>query len=384
MKKETKKVKKISLIDLLNCFIAVVINLAIFYLVIRFLPKLLVFFFPLIFGFIISLISERLVERCEEKLNIPRNRISLVIVILVTVILVGVIFGIGYYIYQLILHSSIDVKILIKDLNATINEAESFINRILENSPFAANVSKITIPLITVDNAILYINELSEPIMNFLVNLIKNIPIIIVNIVFAILSAYVLINDNKEFRSSVKKIMPKSLYDLYKYLKKEVIVIFNGWLKAQFIVVALVFIVLLMGMFIMKVKHPVLLALLITVVDALPIFGSGFFLWPWAVYCIIQKEIFNLIVIILVYAAIQFIRSVVQNKIMSSDYGLNAVMTIFILFVGFKLYGFVGLIFAIPVGVLIVSLYKFGIFDNFILSIKKLFLYTKMFLEQNL
>jgi predicted PurR-regulated permease PerM len=139
-----------------------------------------------------------------------------------------------------------------------------------------------------------------------------------------------------------------------------------------------------MGMFIMKVKHPVLLALLITVVDALPIFGSGFFLWPWAVYCIIQKEIFNLIVIILVYAAIQFIRSVVQNRIMSSDYGLNAVMTIFILFVGFKLYGFVGLIFAIPVGVLIMSLYKFGIFDNFILSIKKLFLYTKMFLEQNL
>lgn len=375
-----KSNEKILLIDLLNSFIAVAIYILLFYLVIRFLPKLVLFFLPLIFGIIISIISNRLVTRCEEKLNIPRKRTSLLIVIFVTVVLASIIFGVSFYIYKIILNSSIDVRIFIRDINSVINETERFVNNILSNSPFSTNMTKISIPLITADNVMSHINLILEPIVNFSVNFIKNIPVVIVNVVFAIISAYVLIIDNKSIRKNLKKVLPKSVYNFYKYMKTEILIIFNGWLKVQIIVVGLVFLVLLIGLLAVKVKHPFLLALFITIVDALPIFGSGFILWPWAVYCIIQKEIFKFIVILLMYLGVQFIRNVIQNRIMSSDYGLNPAFTILILFLGFNLYGFIGLIFAIPIGVLLMSLYKFGLFDGFITTLKKLFSYLKIFL----
>lgn len=375
-----KSNEKILLIDLLNSFIAVAIYILLFYLVIRFLPKLVLFFLPLIFGIIISIISNRLVTRCEEKLNIPRKRTSLLIVIFVTVVLASIIFGVSFYIYKIILNSSIDVRIFIRDINSVINETERFVNNILSNSPFSTNMTKISIPLITADNVMSHINLILEPIVNFSVNFIKNIPVVIVNVVFAIISAYVLIIDNKSIRKNLKKVLPKSVYNFYKYMKTELLIIFNGWLKVQIIVVGLVFLVLLIGLLVVKVKHPFLLALFITIVDALPIFGSGFILWPWAVYCIIQKEIFKFIVILLMYLGVQFIRNVIQNRIMSSDYGLNPAFTILILFLGFNLYGFIGLIFAIPIGVLLMSLYKFGLFDGFITALKKLFSYLKIFL----
>ena len=234
------------------------------------------------------------------------------------------------------------------------------------------------------ENARTLINSVSTPVINFSVNFLKNIPVVIVNIIFVILSAYVLIIDNNVYREKAKIILPKSVHDLYRKFKEEVIYVFNGWLKAQIIIIGLVIMVLLIAFLLIKVKHPIFLSVLIAIVDALPIFGSGLFLWPWFVYSIIQGKLINALILLLAYLIIQFIRNVIQNRIMSTGFGLNGVVTILILFIGFKLYGFVGFIFSIPVGVFIISLYKFGLFDNFISLIKKLFLYFNDFVKQNL
>lgn len=381
-KMKIKVPKKVTLLDLLNCLVGVGIYIILFYVALKYLPKLILFFMPLILGLIISIISNRLVTRLEEKFNIPRNRTSIVIVVLVTMVFVGFFIFVGYGIYSQISGSLSSVRSIIYEINKTIKIAEETINNLLVNTPISTNVREISIPKITTDNAIKLINEISMPFVNYFVDFVKNIPSFIVNIVFTILSAYVLIIDNKTVRKKLKSVFSKKVYDFFKYLQKEVILIFNGWLKAQIIVVGLVFLVLLAGMLIMQVKFPVLFALLIALVDALPIFGSGLFLWPWLVYTLIQRNFFDALVITSMYIAIQIIRNVIQNKIMSSDFGLNALGSIFILFIGFKLYGFVGLIFAIPIGVLIMSLYNFGLFNSLIYLLQKLFLCIKVFLTQ--
>lgn len=373
--------KKVTLLDLLNCLVGVGIYIVLFYIILKYLPKLILFFMPLILGLIISIISNRLVTRLEEKFNIPRNRTSIVIVVLVTMIFVGFFIFIGYGVYSQISGSLSSVRSIISEINKTIRIAEEIINNLLVSAPISTNLREISIPKITTDNAIKIINEVSMPFVNYFVSFVKNIPAFIVNIVFTILSAYVLIIDNKTVRKKLKLVFPEKIYDFFKYLQEEVILIFNGWIKAQIIVVGLVFLVLLVGMLIMHVKYPVLFALLIALVDALPIFGSGLFLWPWFVYSLIQKDFFDAFVITLMYIAIQIIRNVIQNKIMSSNFGLNSLGSILILFIGFKLYGFVGLIFAIPIGVLIMSLYNFGLFNNLINLLQKLFLCIKVFLK---
>lgn len=383
-KRKLKFAKKVKVADLTNILIAVFIYIALYYVIIRYLPKLLMFFMPLILGFIISLISNSFVTKIENKFNVSRRRISLIIVILVTTLILGFLYLIIQAVYNEVLRVIVNISTITYDINHFIKETEGMINSLLLKLPFAISVREISIPTLTYENARTLINSVSTPVINFSVNFLKNIPVVIVNIIFVILSAYVLIIDNNVYREKAKIILPKSVHDLYRKFKEEVIYVFNGWLKAQIIIIGLVIMVLLIAFLLIKVKHPIFLSVLIAIVDALPIFGSGLFLWPWFVYSIIQGKLINALILLLAYLIIQFIRNVIQNRIMSTGFGLNGVVTILILFIGFKLYGFVGFIFSIPVGVFIISLYKLGLFDNFISLIKKLFLYFNDFVKQNL
>lgn len=381
MSKNVKK-QSIELKDLFNSFLQIVIHIIIFILILYFLPKLIVFFMPLLFGFFISLISNRLVTALYERFHISRQKSSLAIVILVSIIFFALLFLLGMFLYSKIVNSVSDIKLIISDLNDLSKRIEIIINAFVESLPFE-NGRKITLPTFTTNNLINLVNNFSKPITNFSINLLKNIPVFLANIIFAILSAYIMIIDNTKLRLIAKNHISKKIYEYYKFLKKQSIYIFNSWFKTQLIVIILVFITLAIGFYVIKVRYFALLAFIIAIVDALPIFGSGLFLWPWMLLDILQGKIFDFIVIVLVYLIIQVIRNIVQNKIMSAELGLNSFTSIIILYLGFKFYGFVGLVFAIPVGIFVVSLYNFGAFDFFIMSLKNFYYLLRKYLQQN-
>ena len=53
-----------------------------------------------------------------------------------------------------------------------------------------------------------------------------------------------------------------------------------------------------------------------------------------------------------------------QPKIMGDTMGLPPLWTLFFLYMGFKLYGIAGMIFSVPVGMLFLSVYRYGFFDR--------------------
>ena len=74
---------------------------------------------------------------------------------------------------------------------------------------------------------------------------------------------------------------------LYKHLK-EIITVLGNYLKAEAILVLVSFIISLIGLYIFKfaglnISYPLLYAIGIGFVDALPIFGSGTVMIPWAI-----------------------------------------------------------------------------------------------------
>lgn len=375
------EMKKTTIVDVINSLLPVIIQIAIFVLIVVIVPKLFVFFLPLILGYIIALISNKFVASLEEKFHIPRKRTSLLIVILVTLILLGIIALIVYLIYSQASKFVADIKSIVDDLNYHINAVEVFINAFLRLLPFDFGKG-INLPTLTGNNIMNLLNNFSKPIANYFLMFAKNIPLFIANTIFMILSAYILIIENEKVRAFAKKMVSNSIYEYYVFLKKEILFITNGWLKAQIITLLLVFVILTIGFLIIKVKYAVLLALIIAVIDALPIFGSGLFLWPWMIIDLVNGKFLELFILIIMYVAIQFVRNIVQNKIMSAELGLNPFLALLFLFLGYKLFGIIGFIFAIPLGILLISLYNFGTFNNFINSFKKFFSTLKVYLQQ--
>ncbi|HEX7056568.1 MAG TPA: sporulation integral membrane protein YtvI [Bacilli bacterium] len=127
-----------------------------------------------------------------------------------------------------------------------------------------------------------------------------------------------------------------------------------GFIRAQLIISMLTYIVTLVGLLILHVNFAMAIALLIVVVDILPILGTGSVLVPWSIYCFMTGDNFLGIGVIILYLFITVFRRMVEPKILGDAVGIGALPTLISLYIGFKLVGVVGLF----LGPIVVIIYQ--------------------------
>ena len=74
--------------------------------------------------------------------------------------------------------------------------------------------------------------------------------------------------------------------------------------------------------------------------------------------------------LIIIYAVTQLVRQVIQPKLVGDSMGLNPLFTLVLLYIGYKVGSVLGMIFAVPIGVITVNLYKAGAFDYILDDVK--------------
>ena len=114
----------------------------------------------------------------------------------------------------------------------------------------------------------------------------------------------------------------------------------GGYFKAQFKIMAVVYIILVIGLFILKV----LVGFLIAFLDMLPFFGTGTVLGPWAIIKILSGDYAMAVGLIILYLVTQLVRQVIQPKILGDTIGMNPLATLFFMFIGYKFSSIIGMI----------------------------------------
>ena len=107
-----------------------------------------------------------------------------------------------------------------------------------------------------------------------------------------------------------------------------------------------------------------LIALGIACLDFLPFFGTGAVMWPWAVVKFLSGDYAMAVGLLIIWGVGQLVRQIIQPKIVGDSIGLAPVPTLFLLYIGYKIGGVLGMIIAIPVGIIVVNLYQAGVFDT--------------------
>lgn len=155
-------------------------------------------------------------------------------------------------------------------------------------------------------------------------------------------------------------------------MKEETKRLIGGYFLAQFKIMFVVAVILAVGFLVLGVHYAVLLGILIAILDFLPLFGTGTVLIPWAIIKLLAGEYALAMGFALLYVLTQVVRQIVQPKIVGDTMGFPPLMTLVFLYLGFKFRGISGMILAVPIGILIMNLYKFGAFDEMIASAKTL------------
>ena len=314
-------------------YLKILVNLLVAVLTIVFLcfvfPKAIIFFMPFVVGWIISMIANPLVRFLEKKVKIVRKHSSMLIIIGV---LAGVI-GLGYLgISKIAAEAGNLVENLPqiysnfqKDFQEIGENLEIFYERLPEN--IQHNIQEISADFAGYFGDLM--QAIGEPTFAAAGNFAKNVPGTLISIIMSLLSA-------------------------------------------QFKIMGVVYVILVVGLLILRVDYVLLVAFLIAFLDMLPFFGTGTVLGPWAVIKILSSDYQFAIGLIILYAVTQVVRQVIQPKIVGDTIGMNPLATLFFMYIGYKVSSIMGMIIAVPVGMILINLYQAGVFDNQIRCVREL------------
>lgn len=141
-----------------------------------------------------------------------------------------------------------------------------------------------------------------------------------------------------------------------KRLKKSVF----GWLAAQLKLMGITFCVLCSGFFLLRVTYAPVWAALISLIDALPILGTGTALIPWSLVCFIQGDTVLGVGLLGVYAVATLLRSILEPKLVGRQLGLDPLVTLLAMYTGYRLWGIFGLLIAPLLTVTVWQLFSGG------------------------
>lgn len=119
---------------------------------------------------------------------------------------------------------------------------------------------------------------------------------------------------------------------------------FGGWLRAQLLLMLITFAELLAALLILRVRGAMLIAALTAIVDALPVFGVGVVLLPWAAVALLRGEMRLGIGLVIAFAGVSLMRELLQAKLLGDQIGLDPLSSLLAVYVGWKLCGVPGLL----------------------------------------
>lgn len=355
-------------------YIKILINFIMFIAIVLFLflvlPKLLSFFLPFIIGWIVAMIANPMIHFLEKKVKILRKHGSAIIIVLVISLIVAV--------------AALLVYVLIKEVRELISQWPN-IERSIENQfkNITDYLNKLTASLPTgakkmVDKAIVgatssvtdYVNNLTMPSMSNAGSIVNNIAEGFLMVIVTILSAYFFAAERNVLLDSLKKHLPESIVNYWRLVYGNFKTAFGGYFKAQFKIMLILVVIMFIGFEVLQVGYSFLIALGIALLDVLPVFGTGAVLWPWAIYDMITGHYINAIGLVAIYLICQIVKQILQPKMVGDSIGLNPLATLLFMFIGYKLYGVLGMILFIPIGMVLVNMYHIGMFERLISGFK--------------
>ena len=100
---------------------------------------------------------------------------------------------------------------------------------------------------------------------------------------------------------------------------------------------------MVIGLSILGAKYAFIMAIVISVVDVLPILGSGAVLVPWAIIACLSSDTPLGVGLLVLYAVTLIIRQIAEPRIVGSTLGLHPLATLAAVYLGLKLIGFAGI-----------------------------------------
>lgn len=327
---------------------AVVVALAFFAV-----KYVLIWVMPFILGFLIAAIVQPAARFAARHWHMPKHAAGLLFALLFVVGVIGLLVVIVARIVMTLTPMVQALPSYLQSLSDLINQAAANLSRQAEGvSPqLSAGIAN------AVQNAtggLMQVSTYASKALSTVSSILSGVPGVLFAIAVTIISSCFFSMDYERIRDFLLKQVPKrhgeTLVDLKNFFFKSV----GRMVRAYAILMLITFLELSVGLALLGIPNAIVIAVLIAIVDILPVLGTGTVMVPWAIITLLIGNIPLAIGLAVLYAVIAVVRNVLEPKIVGDRIGLYPLATLFAIFLGLKFMGVPGM-FIFPLAVILVK-----------------------------
>lgn len=314
----------------------------------------LVIFLPFIIAWGLALITNPIACRLSERLKIKKKICSAVLTSLLLALAFTLVF---LAIDRLVLEAQRLLSWLAEDSGKLGESIASVFDRITSignrKIPLIENLMKIdqfkevwdNIDKIISSAISEMVSMLTRGIPGAVVSTISKLPSFFFFLAVTIISSFYFSLDFNQINSAVISVLPPKWQEKLPHIKKRMGNTAIKYIRAYVLLLFLTFSELFVGFLIIGIPYPLLIALLVAIVDIFPFLGVGCVLIPWGIISIlVSKDLYTGLGLIILYIIITVIRQITEPKVVGGSLGLHPLVTIISMYVGFKIFGILGII----------------------------------------
>lgn len=332
--------------------------------------KVAIFFLPFLIAFVISKIIRKPVNYLNKKYKVSKV-LGVILAMLLFIIIVGAILylfcaALFKEIISLSEQTQYIFPLLYNNISLQLDRFSFFYNN-LNISPEI--ISSLENSFLNIINGLLttlasWINSAG----NFAINTIMNFPTILIYIIITILATFFMSSDAKYISDSLEKYLPLKWLKKAEDISNGLFHSLGSYLKAIGILIFITFCELLIGFWLFDIEYAVILAIVIALIDALPILGTGTVLIPWGIVLLVMGDYTLGFCILGLYLFILIVRQLIEPKIVGKQIGVYPLLTLLAMYTGVKFFGLSGVIIG-PIVLIILknvfsSVYEKGILKD--------------------
>ncbi len=288
-----------------------------------FAALLLPVLWPFLIGLAVSLLAEKPVRLLQTRARFPRWLASGVCVLTLFVLL----FGGAFFLCRLLCTEAADLARqlpqLAEGLAPPVLRLKDRLLSLAEKLPDGLGKGLRAGVESFFQNGAGFGSKLYESLFSWASGVIGRLPDAVLFTVTAVLSSFMLSGELPAIRTWLQKLARPE------------------WLEK---LMGITFLILNVGLLVLRVRYPLLAALAITVVDALPVFGTGTILIPWALVLFLRGQTKTGVGLVVLYGAAALSRQALEPRLVGKQVGLNPVLTLLALYTGYRLLGVGGMI----------------------------------------
>jgi len=308
--------------------------------------KLAIFYLPFLIAYIIYKIIKKPVKFLNNKLKFPKP-LAVSICIILFVAIIG---GIAYLFFSSLIDEIISLSQSSKHLlPATYNKIMTLISRFtffyngLDLSPDVIQSIQTSFAT-TIETVLTRLGNLLNSLVDFIYNTVVSLPQALVYVIITFLATFFISSDTQFITESLEKHIPTKWLRKVSKVMNDLFSALGGYIKAQCIMISITCFELFVFFTFYRVEYALILAIVIAIIDALPILGTGTVLIPWALINLVTGNYRMAIYLIILYLFVTVVRQLIEPKVVGTQIGIYPLLTLTAMYTGVRLIGVFGLI----------------------------------------